>query len=274
MEELYTTQKGDTLFAIAQNHNVTIGELVNINPKLTTNGRNIDLIYSGEIIKIPNSIFSPTLNPLEPKINCNIGSKTIKAKKKLKFSVEGKGEQKIYKPKNPNGKTLYFYFGYTGSEEDKKMRKKEEDNLEDIVLASAYRGFKVVYDKAGTKKEFLEAINDSDSYGIYWSGHGYMNGDIQSTDGKVISPSDIDKTKRSSNLKFLILAACGSGKAASKWKKALPNSALFEGWKNTTNISETNDFTSTAFIGDSLISHKGMTPDKELIDYINYADKK
>lgn len=193
--------------------------------------------------------------------------------KKVKpFVVAGEGERKDLIPKNWNGKTLYFFFGYTGSKKDQKMRDAETADLEDDVLNAAARGFWVTYDKAGTKSDFISAIYDPTCYGVYWSGHGYPSGNVQSSDGKVIRPEDVDVKLRSTHIQYLILAACNSGVAAKKWKKAMGTQCQFEGWVNLTNTSETKDFTSDAFL-DSWSSHGGMNPDKELGDYINAAEK-
>ena len=195
----------------------------------------------------------------------------LETKDSKPFTVSGSGERKVLTPKSPNGKTLYFFFGYTGSETDIGMRDSETADLEDDVIGAAASGFLVIYDKAGTRAEFFEAVNDSNCYGIYWSGHGYMNGNIQSSDGQAIRPEDVDVTKRSPKITYLILESCGSGKGADKWKKAMGSQCQFEGWVETTTTSEANDFTSSAVLGDSWISHGGMNPDKELADYISDA---
>jgi len=192
-------------------------------------------------------------------------------KKEKPFTVEGSGERKTLLPKVPNGKTLYFFFGYTGSKKDVGMRDQETADLEDDVLAAAAQGFKVVYDKAGTRDEFFDALYDGSCYGIYWSGHGYMNGNVQSSDGKPIRPEDVDVTRRSQKIRYLILAACGSGVGAQKWKEVLGPQCSFEGWVSTTTPAQARDFTSTALLLDSWVSHGGMNPDKELADYIQDA---
>lgn len=191
--------------------------------------------------------------------------------KKLKpFTVAGSGERKILTPKKPNGKTLYFFYGYTGSKSDKKMRDSETADLEDDVLKAAASGFKVVYDKAGTKAEFRTALYDPDCHGIYWSGHG-GGGSIQTSDGLFVSPSDIDPKKVSGKLVYLILAACQSGTKQKEWKAAVGTSVQFQGWIQNTNPSETRDFTSEATVGDSWASHNGTIPGMELDDHINSA---
>jgi hypothetical protein len=193
-------------------------------------------------------------------------------KKTKPFTVSGSGDRITLIPKKSNGKTLYFFFGYTGSKKDQEMRDKEAPDLEDDVYISAAKGFTVVYDKAGSYSDFFGAIYDPNCYGIYWSGHGYMDGNIQSSDGKVVRPEDVDVTKRSSKIAYLIWAACGSGLGAKKWQKAMGEQCQFEGWVDLTNTSEAKDFTSSSWL-DSWSSHKGMNKNKELADYINDAEK-
>jgi len=194
-------------------------------------------------------------------------------KSKKPFTVAGSGDRKILTPNKPNGATMYFFYGYTGTKKDQSMRDSETANLADDVIDAAAKGFKVIYDEAGTKQEFEDALYDSSCAGIYWSGHGYPNGDIQSSDGKVISAGDFDPKKVSGKLKFLIFAACNSAQNSKGWKNLIGGKAAFEGWKDVTTTSETNDFTEDSAL-DSWVSHEGTNPDKELDDYIDDADKK
>ena len=198
------------------------------------------------------------------------GGATVKRTRK--YTMVAKGKKRIYTPKKPNGKTLYFFFGFKPHEKDQKMLAQEAPDVEDDVKRSAKKGFKVFYYKAATKQDFLNALYDPRASGLYWSGHGYMNGDVSSSNSERISPSSVDKAKVSPQLKYLILAACGTGLGAAKWKAVLPPKAQFEGWKDVTTSSETNDFTDDALIGDGWKSHKGMNPEKELDDYIEDAE--
>ena len=153
------------------------------------------------------------------------------------------------------------------------MRDSEAPDLEDDVYAAAAKGFRVVYDKAGTKDEFLQALYDPSCYGIYWSGHGAMDGTVQTSDGKWVGPGDIDATKVSPSTRYLILAACGSGIAAKAWQAVLGPRCRFEGWVDVTTTAQTRDFTSSSWLFDSLTSHGGMHPEMELEDYIELAEK-
>lgn len=203
--------------------------------------------------------------------NASKDTKGTDTKDKKPFTVAATGNRKVLTPNKPNGSTIYFFFGYTGSASDKKMRDKETANLADDVIDAALKGFKVVYDEAGTEKDFTDALYDSTTAGIYWSGHGYPNGDIQSSDGKRVSPGGLDPKKVSGKIKFLILATCNSAAGQKAWKRLIGGKAAFEGWINTTNVSETNDFTNDSGIFDGAFSHKGTNPDKELDDYIQDA---
>ena len=191
------------------------------------------------------------------------------------FVVTNVGGQKILTPKKPNGRTIYFFYGYTGTKSDKRMRSKETANLADDVIDAALRGFKVVYDDKGSKADFETALYDSKTAGIYWSGHGTGGGVIETNDSGTMRPSDFDPNKVSSNLQFLIFASCNSGQGKDDWEKLINKKAVdgaFEGWKDITYIRETNDFTSSSGHRDEKSSHKGLHPDKELTDYIDKAE--
>ena len=190
---------------------------------------------------------------------------------KRKYSVVTKGKKETYTPTKPNGKTLYFYFGFKPDEKDKGLLAQEAPKVEDDIKRAARSGFKVVYGKQASRQDFLDALYDPRSAGLYWSGHGYMNGNVQSSSRETIGPEDVDKTRVNPKLQFVILAACGSGLAAKKWKAVLPAKANCEGWTEITTTKETIDFTTDSLPGDGLWSHHGMNPDKELDDYIDDA---
>lgn len=196
-----------------------------------------------------------------------------------KFDVNTAGTKVVLTPKKPNGKTIYFFFGYKiNNVKDLKMRDDELPDLEDDVIKAAEDGFKVIYDKSGTQAELETALYDSKTYGIYWSGHGMdkSNGRIQTSGGSDFGPSDFDPNKISSNLQYLIFAACQSGTGKDAWERLIKKKAQkaeFQGWVKDTYVSETNDFTSQATIGDSWYGHSGTDESKELDDYIDKAKK-
>jgi hypothetical protein len=62
MPNTYTVQNGDNLTKIAQQHCVTLGELIQANPVFSNGKRNPNLISPGETITIPDRAFSKNLN--------------------------------------------------------------------------------------------------------------------------------------------------------------------------------------------------------------------
>jgi len=192
-------------------------------------------------------------------------------KSKKPFERAASGTQTIYTPKvGGNGKTLYFFFGYTGSKKDQAMLDQEDQYLTDDIFAAIRQGFTVVYDTAGTRTSFLAAVYDATCYGVYWSGHGGSGG-IQGSDGSWITHSDVDASKVGGGCQYLILAACQSGTAEAGWKKAMGSQCKFQGWVPLTNTGETIDFTDSAAVGDSWWGHGGVDESMELRDYINHA---
>jgi len=187
------------------------------------------------------------------------------------IQVQASGSRKTYVPSQPNGKTLYFFFGLKDTEKDRGFLDTMDEHVEDDVASAVTQGFTVCYDQAGTKADFLAAVYDQTCYGIYWCGHGFMDGDIQTSDGSWISPSDIDKTMTSGNIQYLILAACGSGLAQEQWQEVMGSQCRFQGWVKKVNLSQVNDFTSDGGMLDGVFGHKGTTPSMELDDYIDVA---
>ena len=194
------------------------------------------------------------------------------------------GSATTYTPtQGANGKRLYFFFGYrvaqpgmTYSKEeakalktDGKMRAKETANLQDDIREGVEGGFTVVYDTAGTRDAFLTAVADASTYGIYWSGHG-VGGNIVTSDGDTLQPTDIDPARVGGNCQYLIFAACESGQKEVEWQTAMGAQCAFQGWVKTTRPTQTNDFTSTVPM-DDLNGHNGTHPNLELADYIQQA---
>ncbi len=196
---------------------------------------------------------------------------TLKAKKKAgAVTVVGTGARRTYVPKKPNGKTLYFFFGLKGNKKDLGIRDDLDNSIEDDIASAVLQGFTVTYDRAGTKADFLAALYDSNCFGLYWCGHGYMDGTIQSSAGAKIRPSDIDKTKVSSNIQYLILVACGSGVAAKAWKAAVGAQCRFQGWVKAVNLNQVKDFNTDSIL-DKYVGHTGTDESMELDDYIAVA---
>ncbi|MCF2147960.1 DUF4157 domain-containing protein [Desmonostoc muscorum LEGE 12446] len=191
------------------------------------------------------------------------------------YIIAQSGSRYTLLPLQPNGQTLYFFYGYeAGNSSDQAARDSEAPFIEDDVIYAARSGFTVVYDLEGTAGNFAEAIFNPSTYGIYWSGHGDMQGNIWTSDNILIRPEMISRDRHggqvSPNLRYFILAACGSAQAQQAWQLALPQGCQFEGWLNLTSNREGVDFTDSAWSEDldQLFPHGGLHPDRELRDYI------
>ncbi|NJN22711.1 MAG: DUF4157 domain-containing protein, partial [Leptolyngbya sp. RL_3_1] len=101
------------------------------------------------------------------------------------------GSRYILLPLEPNGRTLYFFYGFEASTSDQSILESEAPFIEDDVIYAAEQGFTVVYDLEGTVADFAAAIFDSQAYGIYWSGHGNGHGNIVTSDGRGIGPGSV-----------------------------------------------------------------------------------
>ena len=178
-----------------------------------------------------------------------------------------------FTPTHPNGRTLYFFFGFVNSQSDQQALETEAPFIEDDVIHAANSGFRVIYDLQCTEVDFGSALYNPASYGIYWSGHGDLKspGGIVMSNRQRVAPESVDPSRVSTNLRYFILAACYSAMAEQRWRAVLPTQCQFEGWVNLTNTAEAEDFTSTAPFGDDLSSHGGLHPERELRDYIEDA---
>lgn len=155
----------------------------------------------------------------------------------------GSGDQIKYPPTgkgNGDGKTVYFFSGYTATEKDQDMRAKEDPHLVDDIQKLRANGYTVIVDPSGSKAEMKTAVENQNTAGIYWTGHGYSDGDVQTSDGGFMSPSDFDAAKASKNLRFCVFQSCNTGVTESDWEKALGTDV--RAWNRTTSTSEANDF--------------------------------
>lgn len=119
------------------------------------------------------------------------------------------------------------------------MWKSEQPGLMDDIAKLRANGYTVVVDPSGTKKEFQSAVYDSKTAGVYWTGHGYSGG-VSTNDGGM-KASDIDNTKVSPNLRFVVFQSCNTGKDEKGWEKALKTDV--KAWDKITSTGEANDFT-------------------------------
>lgn len=229
----------------------------------------------------PMSSDNPTQSVIDNAIGNNSGIKVhVEEEKKelegnLFSALAGKsnGLKRTYTPEKCNGKTIYFLSGFKSTSKDQGMLEAEKEKMQVGINYALKQGYKVVYQEGATKDNFKEAIYDKKAAGIYWTSHGNLNGDMETSNGAFLKASDIDKEKVSPNLKFLVLHSCGSAdnKVSNQtWRDTLPASSFVEGWKGYTYPSDARDFLSSSPY-DLRESHHGANPNMELRDYIDYA---
>ncbi|MFO0660585.1 MAG: hypothetical protein U0165_12250 [Polyangiaceae bacterium] len=149
-----------------------------------------------------------------------------------------------------NGKAFFFLFGFVvTSQRDQEFLQAELKEIEDDIAVLRNAGYTVVVDHQATKRDFLETLYAQGEgvpgvhpVGIYWSGHGNEDGGVETCDGGVVLPSDVDTTKVSPALRLLILASCYAGCRARTWRMQLGGTPLIVGWGHPVTIDRAVEF--------------------------------
>lgn len=178
----------------------------------------------------------------------------------------GQGDQIQYAPTgkgNGDGKTVYFFSGYKATEKDQDMRASEDANLTDDIQKLRANGYTVIVDPSGTTAEMKSAVENQNTAGIYWTGHGYSSGNVQTSDGGSMRPSDFDASKASKNLRFCVFQSCNTGVKENDWEQALGTDV--RAWSRVTSTGEANDFTTP----DSAVYDAVFGDTQELDDLID-----
>ena len=93
---------------------------------------------------------------------------------------------------------------------------------------------------------------------IVTSGHGYDAAMIQSSDGKSVSPSDINK---GTELHTVIFENCYQGNYKDEWKEALGPNVDIVSWEGTMTTSETKRFNKSGIF------------DRQKLNLSNYVER-
>ena len=183
------------------------------------------------------------------------------------YNVLGSGKKSVF-AKELNSETndslnsgekkeiVYFIYNYKPKfKKNLSYQWMEENTITDDVFFLKRKGKEViVYDglfdrKGGTKENIIQALENSSTKAVIFSGHGYDGGGIITYDGKFFRPYDIDKNKISPNLELIIFEDCyqgGSEKGNTdnieKWGAAFGSNVNIVGWQGTTNVFETRSF--------------------------------
>jgi hypothetical protein len=143
-------------------------------------------------------------------------------------------------------------------------------------------GYRAVINKRMSRTEFWNAWESSETAGIFVSGHANpATGAWRAPDrysSSVIRPEHAKYHTPGMNLRFLILAQCGSGRAqaTNTWLSYLGEGAKYVRWGQYNYNSDVIDFLNTenGTFGrwwDLRDSHRGTNPNWEFDDYLNFA---
>ncbi|MDP9793872.1 hypothetical protein J2S43_002384 [Catenuloplanes nepalensis] len=147
-----------------------------------------------------------------------------------------------------DGKAFLFLFGYkTAGTQDPGMMAAELAEIDDDVAVLRGAGYTVVVDRQATREDLLDAVTGRGldglvPAGIYWSSHGGADGRLETCDGVLVSPGDIDTGAVSGGLRLVIFGACYVGAYAPAWRAALGGHPLVAGWGRPVTLQRAVDF--------------------------------
>jgi len=149
-----------------------------------------------------------------------------------------------------DGKVFHFLFGLkVHSPNDRRLFSQAREHVDDDVSVLRDAGFTVVIDEEATHPDFLDAVYGRGEgieglapVGIFWLAHGHENGDIETSDGGVVRPTEIDAAQVHEGLKLVVFAACYTGSTSKTWRKALGGSPMVVGWGRPVTLDRAVEF--------------------------------
>ena len=149
-----------------------------------------------------------------------------------------------------DGKSFLFLFGLkVHSANDRKLFDMARAHIDDDVEVLRQQGFTVVIDEEATHREMVEAfygkgegVDSLAPAGVFWLAHGHDDGAVETSDGGVVKPGDLDPTQVHPELKLVVFAACYTGSCSQTWRKALGGKPLVVGWGRPVTIDRAVDF--------------------------------
>lgn len=159
-------------------------------------------------------------------------------------------ERKALPPIGPdNGKVVYFMRNLTEYPDDSFMSIvnnravdaiNPEERWDEEIKQARKKGYTVIVDHQATKDEMLEAFYDPRSAAVIFHGHGSDGSAVVDHQGKSywLSPRDIDTSRVSDNLKFVMWQSCSTNTAEADWERVLKGAESI-GWKRTVLAFET-----------------------------------
>ena len=149
-----------------------------------------------------------------------------------------------------DGKAFLFHFGLKRhSPNDRRLFGLARGHIDDDVEVLRAAGYTVVIDEEATHDDFLaaiygasEGVRDLVPAGVFWLAHGHDDGAIETVDGGVVAPGDVETVRVHPGLKLVVFAACYTGSCSRTWRASLGGRPLVVGWGRPVTIDRAVDF--------------------------------
>jgi len=149
-----------------------------------------------------------------------------------------------------DGKSFLFLFGLKiHSPNDRRLFEMARKHIDDDVEVLRKAGFTVVIDEEATHREMVDAFYGKGEgvaslapAGVFWLAHGHDDGAVETSDGGVVKPEDLDPEQVHADLKLVVFAACYTGSCSQTWRNALGGKALVVGWGRPVTIDRAVEF--------------------------------
>ncbi|MEM9070808.1 MAG: hypothetical protein AAGE52_20030 [Myxococcota bacterium] len=162
-------------------------------------------------------------------------------------------KRKVLAPHKPgvgDGKVFHFLFGLKiHSPNDRRLFGEAREHINDDVEMLRNVGYTVVVDEQAVHDDFTSAIygtaEDAPGLapaGVFWLAHGHDDGAIETCDGGVVQPTDLDTAKVHAGLRLVVFAACYTGSCSRTWRKALGGKPMVVGWGRPVTIDRAVEF--------------------------------
>ena len=154
------------------------------------------------------------------------------------------------KPGVGDGMVFHFLFGLKiHSPNDRRLFGEAREHINDDVEILRNAGYTCVIDEQSVHQDFTGAVyGDAEDVkglkpaGVFWLAHGHDDGAIETCDGGVVQPDDIDSSKVPDSLKLVVFAACYTGSCSRTWRKALGGKPMVVGWGRPVTIDRAVEF--------------------------------
>ena len=143
-----------------------------------------------------------------------------------------------------------FVYTYKDSHYDQiELKSKERNSINEEVQSLEDKGIQVNVFEYSSRDDILYLLEKDTNNIIIFSGHGYPDGTIQTSDKCTISPSDVKKLAPFKNLKVVIFENCHQGgKNKKNWEEAFGKDVVVIAWKGKTSAYETRRFNNSGFL--------------------------